>query len=152
MNINTVTLVGRLAGNPKFFEGETEKKDRLLFTVIVNRRGSESSDAIPIICWDKLARAGTKYLKKGKEVAIEGSIITYYNKETGENHVQVRAHSVEYGADSKKQTTNTNTSEDRVMSLLERLAERLGPSPSSNSCNQKQQNEPPQEEEFDAPF
>jgi len=75
MNLNQIILVGRLAKDPMFTPGKVKpSNNRLYFKVIVNHIRGEGYDAIPCVCWGKLADVGTEYLEKGKEVTITGEL------------------------------------------------------------------------------
>lgn len=124
MDKNVFIGAGRVAADPHFFPGEEgdSTKDRLLFTLMVNRPRSERADAIPIVCWDKHARAGAKYINKGKTLLVEGSISTYYNREKGTNTIQVRAHAIDYGPKTNKAQVAAVVDDEPVDTLAAKLA------------------------------
>ena len=131
MNHNQSTIVGRVARDPKFFEGKESEHDRLLFTLMVNRMGGEQCDAVPVILWSKAARNGAKYISKGKELLVSGPLVTYFDKETETNHFQIRGDIVQYGADSKKQ--QVATSKEKGDDEIEQLAAKLAGKKKTNS-------------------
>jgi single-strand DNA-binding protein len=87
MNINTGTLIGRVGGEPevKHFESGTVVAK---FTLAVNRRSKKDDQPDWFNCeaWGKTAEVIEKYVSKGKQLAIRGSlkIETWQDKKTGE--------------------------------------------------------------------
>lgn len=86
---NRVTLIGRLGRDP---ESKTydSGKTRTSFSLATNdfRRNAEGETVENVewhnvVFWDKPAKIAAEYLKKGKEVAIEGRISyrSYEDKE-----------------------------------------------------------------------
>ncbi len=79
--MNNITLIGRLINNPELkFVGESNNAVTN-FTIAVNRNyknksGIIESDFIRIEFWGKRAEICAQYMKKGKLVAIEGSLRT----------------------------------------------------------------------------
>jgi single-strand DNA-binding protein len=73
--INSVVIVGRVGQEPsmKYFESG---KVKTTFSIAVNRwaKGEEKTDWFNIELWDKNAEIAGEYVKKGKQVAIEGSL------------------------------------------------------------------------------
>jgi len=85
---NRVTLIGNLGMDPEVKTTETGKKFTH-FTLATND-GYKSADGQKvnettwhnIVAWNGLAETAGKFLKKGKEVAVEGRIVyrTYEDK------------------------------------------------------------------------
>lgn len=85
---NRVTLIGNLGQDPEIRTTENGKKVAH-FTLATND-GFKNSDGQKvtettwhnIIAWNGLAETATRFLKKGKEVAVEGRIVyrTYEDK------------------------------------------------------------------------
>jgi single-strand DNA-binding protein len=85
---NRVTLIGNLGMDPEIKTTETGKKVTN-FTLATND-GFKNADGQKItettwhncVAWNGLAETVTKFLKKGKEVAVEGRIVyrTYEDK------------------------------------------------------------------------
>ena len=78
--MNRVVLVGRLTRDPEL-RTTTSGISQTRFTLAVNRRtagadGQREADFISCIAWRGTAEAIAKYLKKGRELAVEGSIRT----------------------------------------------------------------------------
>lgn len=77
---NSVTLIGHLGKDPevKTF-GNSKKASFSIATTDTykNQKGEKISDTQwhNIVIWGKLATVAEKYLKKGKEVVLEGKLI-----------------------------------------------------------------------------
>ena len=78
--MNKVILIGRLATDP---ESRTTQSgiSQCQFRLAVQRRfanqqGVREADFFPIICWRQTADFCSRYLSKGRMVAVEGSIQT----------------------------------------------------------------------------
>jgi single-strand DNA-binding protein len=115
MNLNQVTLIGRLAQDGKLSPSEKPNHDRLNFKVIVNRSyNQEEYDVIQCVVWGKLANSACKWLKKGKEVTVCGELqITTLKTETGfQTYPSIKVNKLEYGHDSKKSQQEFVTNEE----------------------------------------
>jgi len=78
--MNKVILIGNLANDP---ESRTTQSGiaQCSFRLAVQRRfanqqGVREADFIPIVCWRQTAELCSRYLSKGRKVAVEGSIQT----------------------------------------------------------------------------
>ena len=78
--MNKAILIGRLANDP---ESRTTQSGiaQCTFRLAVNRRfanaqGVRETDFLPIVCWRQTAELCSRYLSKGRQVAVEGSIQT----------------------------------------------------------------------------
>ena len=78
--MNKVILTGNLANDP---ESRTTASGvaQCSFRLAVQRRfanasGVREADFLPVVCWRNTAEYASKYLIKGRRVAIEGSIHT----------------------------------------------------------------------------
>lgn len=86
---NSVQLIGRLGKDPevKMFN-ERKKATFSLATsdTYKNQKGEKVEDTQwhTIVMWGKLAGLAEKYLKKGKEVAIEGRLVHRVFESNGE--------------------------------------------------------------------
>ena len=75
--VNSVVLVGRAGQDPemKYFESG---KVKTTFSLAVNRwdykTKEETTDWFNVELWDKLAEVACEYVKKGKQVAIDGRL------------------------------------------------------------------------------
>ncbi len=86
--MNTVTIVGRAGQDAeiKYFESG---KVKTTFSLAVNRFDSKTKTEVPdwfnIEVWDKQAEFAGEYIKKGREVAVDGRIsISKWTDQTGE--------------------------------------------------------------------
>jgi len=70
--MNNVTLVGRLATEPRL--EETNGNPICTFRIAVDRGRTEGADFIPIKCFGTPAEQHHKYLSKGRLVSITGRI------------------------------------------------------------------------------
>ena len=127
MYMNSCNLIGRVGNDPKFFEGKDgdNTKDRLLVTLMINKPKSETADAVTCVLWGATARAGAKYISKGKMLGVEGRISSQYNREKGINYTQVSATMVHYGPDSEKNKNSKEASTQNDTSEVDALAARL---------------------------
>jgi len=86
--VNRVTLIGNLGMDPETKTTESGKK--MTHFTLATKDGYKSADGQKvsettwhnIVAWNGLADIAGKYLKKGKEVAVEGRIVyrTYEDK------------------------------------------------------------------------
>lgn len=89
--MNTVTIVGRVGRDAsEDFRAFDSGKTKARFSVAVNRWDSktkaEVTDWYNIEVWDKQAEFAAEYVKKGRQVAIDGSIANnrWTDKASGE--------------------------------------------------------------------
>ncbi len=92
---NRVTLIGNLGQDPETKSTETGKKFTR-FTLATND-GYKNADGQKvsettwhnIVAWNGLAETAEKFLKKGKEVAVEGRIVyrTYEDKKGATKYI-----------------------------------------------------------------
>lgn len=74
--MNNVSLCGRLTDNPKIrYTASGEKKAIANYTLAVYR-SKEITDFINCVAFGKAAEFAEKYLEKGKQIALSGSIRT----------------------------------------------------------------------------
>ncbi|MGK7882739.1 MAG: single-stranded DNA-binding protein [Crocosphaera sp.] len=75
MNLNVVNLVGRAGIDPdiRYFDSG---KIKCTLTLAVNRRSrnSDQPDWFNLEMWDKTAEVAGNYIKKGRLIAIQGSL------------------------------------------------------------------------------
>ncbi|NEQ32905.1 MAG: single-stranded DNA-binding protein [Leptolyngbya sp. SIO4C5] len=75
MSLNTVTLVGRVGGDPdvRYFESGSVK---CRLTLAVNRRSSRSDqpDWFNLELWGKTAEVAANYVRKGRLIGVTGSL------------------------------------------------------------------------------
>jgi single-strand DNA-binding protein len=87
---NKVQLIGNLAAKPEIKEMESGKK-LASFRVATNEsyrnaQGEKVNETQwhRVVAWGKVAEVAEKYLDKGKEVALEGKLVTRtYNDKAG---------------------------------------------------------------------
>ncbi|HLN21928.1 MAG TPA: single-stranded DNA-binding protein [Bacteroidales bacterium] len=85
---NRVTLIGNLGMDPEIKTTETGKK--VTHFTLATEEGYKNADGQKvkettwhnIVAWNGLAETATRFLKKGREVAVEGRIVyrTYEDK------------------------------------------------------------------------
>ena len=96
--MNKAILIGRLVKDPEL-RYTTNNIPVATFTLAVNRIGSEEPDYINIVVWRKQAENCSKYITKGSQVAIEGSIQTrsYEDKNGQKKYItEVKADNVQF--------------------------------------------------------
>lgn len=88
MNINEVFLVGRAGIDPdtRFFESG-KHKTRLTLAVDIPGKARDSKEAywFNLEFWDKLSELADKYIRKGKQIAVNGDLRyeTWEDRATG---------------------------------------------------------------------
>lgn len=100
--MNKLTIIGNLTRAPEMRTTQTGK-NVCSFTVAVNRRksanGQQEADFFRVTAWDKLGEHCSKYLDKGKKVAVVGPVrVSTYNANDGSTRAQldVTADEVEF--------------------------------------------------------
>ena len=99
--MNSVILIGRLTQDPQASTLDSGHS-YCRFSIAVNRRfsrnGENQADFINIITWDALAQNCVKYLVKGSQVAVQGSIQTgsYERDGVRRQTFDIRADQVEF--------------------------------------------------------
>ena len=99
--MNSVILIGRLTQDPQASTLDSGHS-YCRFSIAVNRRysrnGENQADFINIITWDALAQNCVKYLVKGSQVAVQGSIQTGSYERDGVRRTtfDIRADQVEF--------------------------------------------------------
>lgn len=75
MNLNVVTLVGRVGGDPdvKYFESGSVKC-RLTLAVRRRTKNSDQPDWFNLELWGKEAETAANYVRKGNLIGIKGSL------------------------------------------------------------------------------
>ena len=78
--MNKVILIGRICAAPEAFTTQSGVS-RSSFRLAVNRsyrnpQGNYDADFLPVIAWRQTADFCNKYLDKGRQVAVDGSIQT----------------------------------------------------------------------------
>lgn len=101
-DINSVILVGRLTRDPEL--SYTQNQTAICrFSIANNRIGANQQEEVnffDIVTWDKIATSCSQYLKKGRQVVVEGRLQQnrFQDKQTGANRskVEVVAQSVQF--------------------------------------------------------
>lgn len=96
--MNNVTIIGRIT---KDLELRTTNNEKSVceFTLAVNRKGSEGTDFITCVVWNKPAENLVKYQGKGSLIAVSGSLRVekYQDKEDKTRYrTYVLVNSIEY--------------------------------------------------------
>ena len=123
--MNKAILIGNLARDP---ETRTTASGVTVcqFTIAVNRRyvnqqGVREADFIPIVAWRQTAELCSRYLSKGRKVAIDGRLQTrsYDAQDGSKRHVtEVIAEQVEFLPSAQgrgEQMEETERGKDRRM-------------------------------------
>ncbi|MBD2310675.1 single-stranded DNA-binding protein [Desertifilum sp. FACHB-1129] len=84
MSLNVVTLVGRVGGDPdvKYFESGAVKC-RLTLAVDRRSRNQDQPDWFNLELWGKTAEVAANYVRKGKQIAVTGSLKLDYWQDRG---------------------------------------------------------------------
>ena len=100
--MNKLTIIGNLTRAPELRTTQTGK-NVCSFTVAVNRRksanGQQEADFFRVTAWDKLGEHCSKYLDKGKKVAVVGPVkVSTYTANDSSTRAQldVNADEVEF--------------------------------------------------------
>ncbi len=99
--MNKVFLIGRLTQDPQassFESGHSYCRFSIAVNRAYSRDGENKADFINIITWDALAQNCVKYLVKGSQVAVVGSIQTgsYERDGVKRQTFDIRADQVEF--------------------------------------------------------
>ena len=110
--MNKAILIGRLTRDPELTKTNTDLSV-CKFTLAINRNfkdkdGNEQTDFIPIVVWRNQAENCAKYLKKGSQCAVTGTIQTRsYDKDGEKRYVtEIVADNVEF-LSTPKQASET---------------------------------------------
>lgn len=111
--MNRFNGIGRLTKEPDF-RSTTNGTSVCNFTIAINRRfkteGQQQADFIPIVAWGKTADICAKYLHKGSQVAVCGSIQTGSYDDKNGNKVyttEVNAEEVQFLSKGTNEAENT---------------------------------------------
>ena len=114
--MNKVVLIGNLVRDPEV-RATQSGISVCNFTVAVNRRfkkenGEQETDFLNIIAWRQLAELCSKYLAKGRKVAVTGSIQTrQYEEKDGSKRTarDIVADEVEFLSPLNQQSSTQST-------------------------------------------
>lgn len=100
--MNSLTIIGNLTKDGELRTTQTGKQV-YSFTVVVNRRqkreGQPDADFFNVTAWDRMAENCSKYLAKGRKVAVTGSVSARaYQRQDGMPgaSMEVQARDVEF--------------------------------------------------------
>lgn len=118
--MNEVVLIGRLTKDPE--QSYTQSNTAMCtFTLAVNRiqNGEKSADFIRIVAWGKQAEHCGRYLHKGSQCAVNGSIktgsyknregVTVYTTDVWANRVEFLGSSENLRSDERKTNERKTT-------------------------------------------
>ena len=115
--MNKVFLIGRLSRDPELRHTSSGMAVCQINVAVGRRTGAgkdPETDFINVVVWDKQAENVSKYLAKGRQVAVEGRIQTrsYDNNEGKKTYVtEVVANNVEF-LGSANDTPKTSSNEE----------------------------------------
>ena len=116
--MNVVVEAGRLANKPEIAYTPQTNTAKCMFDIAVERKfkkeGQPDCDFLRIVVWGAKGENCYKYLTKGQEVIVHGSIRTgsYTNKEGRKvNTWEILADDVQFGAKPKNQQADEEVSE-----------------------------------------
>ncbi len=112
--MNRVVLIGRLTRDPELKYVASSGRPVANFTLAVNRQFSkeDKADFFRIVVWGKQAESVSKYLFKGSQCAVSGSIqINQYKAQDGSNR-----YSTDIVADSVQFLSRPSAGEREEMS------------------------------------
>lgn len=117
--MNTVILCGRLTADPKSGTTQQSGKSYCNFSLAVNKAYSQDkgADFIDIVAWNTTAQNCAKYLTKGSQVLINGSLTTETYEYNGvkTKRTKVLANNVEF----LSRPTNGGQSQSKAPSIDE---------------------------------
>lgn len=110
--MNKIQIIGRLTANPEL--KTTDKGAEVCtFTVAVSRRfNREETDFFPVTVWRDLAVNCNKFLTKGSQVGVSGSLqIRRYEDEKGNKRtvINLQADEVEFLSSKNDTTAQANS-------------------------------------------
>ncbi len=122
--MNKVFLIGRLSRDPEL-RHTTSGMAVCQINVAISRRGAAGkepeTDFINVVVWDKQAENVSKYLAKGRQVAVEGRIQTrnYDNNEGKKVYVtEVIASNVEFLGSASDNSRSQSESEENPFDTM----------------------------------
>jgi len=99
MNINNITIAGRLTNDPELTFIGDKGTPKASFKLAVNRIGTEKTDFVPVEVFGNQAENCEKYLVKGQVAGVTGSLRIDSWQKDGNWHSRtyVVANSVQFG-------------------------------------------------------
>lgn len=86
-SLNSVTLIGNLGADPELrFTPDGKAVCDLRLAMSDKRGGKETTEWVSVTVWEKAAEACGRFLKKGRQVCVQGRLQTqsWDDKKTGE--------------------------------------------------------------------
>jgi len=113
MNINNITVAGRLVNDPELTHIGEKNTAKATFKLAVNRIGTDKTDFIPVEVFGTQAENCEKYLIKGQVAGVVGSLrIDSWQKDGNWNsRTYVVANSVQFGAKPNGKQEGTESSD-----------------------------------------
>ncbi|QBQ07223.1 single-strand DNA-binding protein [Spiroplasma gladiatoris] len=109
--MNSVNLIGRITKDPEL-RTSSGGKVFVAFTLAVNEygAGTQYTQFIPCFAWEKTAENMTKFVKKGSQLAVEGSISVRQDNSNNQYStvVTVRANRVQFLGSSQGSGANNS--------------------------------------------
>ena len=132
-DLNSVTLIGRLTADPETKQvsnGNTMTEIRIANNRTYQKNGEKTEDVnfFTVICWGKRGEAVSKFLSKGKRIAVEGRLSQHnYETPAGDkiNIIRVVAKDIEF-LDSFKVKTDDAVQTDKPNSKNRKRAKDAG--------------------------
>lgn len=108
--MNNITITGRLTADPELKHTQNGKAWCKFNVAVDDGFGDKKrTDFFQVVCWEKTAEVAAEYLKKGKKVLVNGSMIS--SKKDDKTYWQIRANS--YGGieflEPKKESDGSNS-------------------------------------------
>ena len=112
--MNKAIIIGRIANDLQLVN-TTNNYKKCEFGIAVDRVGTDKTDFLTIVVWNKLAENLVKYQKKGSLISVDGSNrVDKYVNENGENRYKhyILANNIQFlgtKADSQSPATGGNS-------------------------------------------
>lgn len=112
--MNKAIIIGRIANDLQLVNTANNNK-KCEFSIAVDRVGTDKTDFIPVVVWNKQAENLVKYQKKGSLIAVDGSNrVDKYVNENGENRYKhyILANNIQFlgtKTDSQSPVTSGNS-------------------------------------------
>lgn len=113
LNLNQVSLAGRLVAEPEM-RTTASGTSVTTFRIAINRKMTEdTTDFIPVVCWNKTAEFVDKYFTKGQAIFVSGELHSRQYEDKDENKrtaYNVNAYQVDFV--ESKNASNANKSKE----------------------------------------
>lgn len=116
--MNNVSLIGRLTHEPELKQTDSGKFV-MNFSLAVNRLKADETDFINCVVWGEYAGKMSKYLKKGQQIGVNGSLRTRtYEDKNKVKHYVTDVYVTDITLLGKKDNGAENTSENIADDVL----------------------------------